>query len=295
MHESVKSRSSTPQQEFLRLGLSEAFHLLQKWNLMELQNVFRDHDITLRSLLYLTDDEITELIPKIGLRTIFRAMLKDWRKAHYNDKNYHSRTSTPSFDDNESFLDQIELKTECNSEDFEATDSNNKDNSTSQNGQCIDYSSQNGLPQQDENNNETLNQSPQKLTLCTQRKSAKTQCGEKFIVLDILKRSSDGQTVLEFYNNNKFLDIKNRKRLVNLLIREVVERRVDKYTAIFHDMTHQILELFPNEKYDTYFVAHSGSQSARGALYYRYSNYTRQLRKEGILAYKKQKSRIYFK
>lgn len=135
------------------------------------------------------------------------------------------------------------------------------------------------------------------------------------MVLDILKRTTEGQAVLDFYRMNTFLDIKNRKRVVNLVIKEVVERKVNKYTALFHDITRQLLELFPNEKYvrifvnlsdilnfipiyifqETYFVAHSGSQSARGALYYRYSNYTRQLRKEGLLAYKKQKPRYCIK
>lgn len=67
--------------------------------------------------------------------------------------------------------------------------------------------------------------------------------------MEILNSCTDGQTVLEFYKIHNFLDIKNRKRIVNLLIRHVVERKVEKYTAIFHDMTRQILELFPSEKY----------------------------------------------
>ena len=121
---------------------------------------------------------------------------------------------------------------------------------------------------------------------------------------------------MEFYKVHNFLDVKNRKRIVNVLIRAVVERKVDRYTAIFHDMTRQLLELFPTEKYvsfrfdeilkinilkymiylqETYFVPHNGPHSARGALYYRYSNYTRQLRKEGLLAYKKHKPKNYFK
>lgn len=69
------------------------------------------------------------------------------------------------------------------------------------------------------------------------------------IVLEILQRSTEGQAILDFYKTNQFLDIKNRKRIVNLLIKDVVERKVDKYTAIFHDMTRQLLQLFPTEKY----------------------------------------------
>ena len=38
---SVKSRSSTPQCEFVKPGVTDALHLLQKWNLFELQNIFR--------------------------------------------------------------------------------------------------------------------------------------------------------------------------------------------------------------------------------------------------------------
>lgn len=54
---------------------------------------------------------------------------------------------------------------------------------------------------------------------------------------------------MEFYKVHNFLDVKNRKRIVNVLIRAVVERKVERYTAIFHDMTRQLLELFPTEKY----------------------------------------------
>ncbi|XP_013111118.2 uncharacterized protein LOC106089710 [Stomoxys calcitrans] len=218
-------------------------------------------------------------------------MLKEWRETHYNDMNHPSGTTTPSFDDTDSFLDQIELKTECNSEDFDMNDTSKKDFSALEHANSMDYGPTNG--QQDENISESQNVLPQNKT--AHRKST-SLCGEdKFVVLDILKRSTEGHNVIDFYKINKFLDIKNRKRLVNILIKEVVDRKVDKYTAIFHDMTRQIIEVFPNEKYETYFVAHSGSQSARGALYYRYSNYTRQLRKEGLLAYKKQKLRTYLK
>lgn len=69
-----------------------------------------------------------------------------------------------------------------------------------------------------------------------------------------MKRTTEGQAVLDFYRMNTFLDIKNRKRVVNLVIKEVVERKVNKYTALFHDITRQLLELFPNEKYVCIFV-----------------------------------------
>ncbi|XP_073830777.1 uncharacterized protein [Musca autumnalis] len=292
MHESVKSRSSTPQQEYLKAGQAEVLHLLQKWNLMELQAAFREHDITLRSLMYLTETDINELIPKIGLRTIFRALLLEWRESQCSAKTFYNRLQK-QFDDNESFLEQIELKTECNSVDLEQDALHTKDQPQSEHSFNAD------IPQQlnDENNNETIDPPPTEsgTSALVNRKSFKKYHGDRFVVLDILKRSTEGHAILEFYKINKFLDIKNRKRIVNLLIREVVERKVDKYTAIFHDMTQQLIELFPTEKYETYFVAHSGSQSARGALYYRYSNYTRQLRKEGLLAYKKQKPRICVK
>ncbi|KAM7363088.1 uncharacterized protein ACRADG_000140 [Cochliomyia hominivorax] len=289
MHEIVsnKSRSSTPQCEYLKPGVTETLQLLQKWNLLELQNKFKEHDITLRSLIYLTEEEICELIPKIGIRTIFRAMLKEWRQT-YNAIAY-PRASLSSVDDLEtdSYLDQIELKTECNSEDFEmqnfATEQNDFQIQPQKNEQNLDN-----------NNNET----PILLKPAVNHRRVKNRFnynGEPFNVLDILNKCTDGQTVLEFYKIHNFLDIKNRKRIVNLLIRNVVERKVDKYTAIFHDMTKQLLQLFPTEKYETYFVPHNGPNSARGALYYRYSNYTRQLRKEGLLAYKKHKPKNHVK
>ena len=82
-----------------------------------------EHDISLRSLIYLTDEEICELIPKIGVRTIFRAMLKDWRQT-YNAITY-ARTSLSSQCEieSDSYLDHIELKTECNSDDFDFNNS----------------------------------------------------------------------------------------------------------------------------------------------------------------------------
>ncbi|XP_058982474.1 uncharacterized protein LOC101889534 [Musca domestica] len=288
MHESVKSRSSTPQLEYLKTGQSDVLQLLQKWNLMELQKTFKDHDITLRSLMYLNEADINELIPKIGLRTIFRALLQEWRETQCNTGNAYSQVQS-SYLDNESFLEQIELKTECNSEDLER---DTTDQALSERSFNSEYQHQ----VQDENNNDRIHvlQADPKYKQAKQTFS-KTYQGERFIVVDILKRYTEGQAILEFYKTNQFLDIKNRKRIVNILIREVVESKVAKYTAIFHDMARQLIELFPTEKYETYFVPHSGSQSARGALYYRYSNYTRQLRKEGLLAYKKSKPRTVTK
>ncbi|XP_065354525.1 uncharacterized protein LOC135948995 isoform X2 [Calliphora vicina] len=289
MHEIVKSRSSTPQCEYGRTGVTETLQLLQKWNLLELQNKFKEHDVTLRSLIYLTDEEICELIPKIGIRTIFRAMLKEWRETY--DAIAYPRTTTSSIGevDSDSYLDQIELKTECNSEDFDMQHFSTESDFPLE---CLKQT-QETEQNLDSNNNET-----QILPEPANSRKIRNQFnykGEPFNVLDILNSCTDGQTVLEFYKIHNFLDIKNRKRIVNLLIRNVVERKVEKYTAIFHDMTRQLLEIFPSEKYETYFVPHSGPNSARGALYYRYSNYTRQLRKEGLLAYKKHKPKNYNK
>ncbi|XP_037818882.1 uncharacterized protein LOC119608506 [Lucilia sericata] len=290
MHETVKSRSTTPHCEYGKTAVTETLQLLQKWNLLELQNKFKEHEVTLRSLIYLTDEEISELIPKIGIRTIFRAMLKEWRQTY--DAIAYPRASTASIGDvdSDSYLDQIELKTECNSEDFDM-----QNFSTEENDFQLETmkESQENEQKLDNNNNETL--VPPDPVTARKLRNQFSYKGEPFNVFDILNSCSDGQTVMEFYKIHNFLDIKNRKRVVNLLIRNVVERKVEKYTAIFHDMTRQLLELFPSEKYETYFVPHNGPNSARGALYYRYSNYTRQLRKEGLLAYKKHKPKVYTK
>lgn len=74
----------------------------------------------------MTDDEICELVPKIGLRTVFRALLRQWRDVHFNTVTLQNRVPPIPYNDNESFLDQIELKTECHSEDFEMNSSYTK-------------------------------------------------------------------------------------------------------------------------------------------------------------------------
>ena len=80
----------------------EMLELLKKWQLPELYPVFRgnitlnyhhfcitysklsiissDNKITVRSFNFLSDEDINSLIPQVGTRAVFNAMLSDWRK-----------------------------------------------------------------------------------------------------------------------------------------------------------------------------------------------------------------------
>ena len=82
----------------LSRGIEDVLSLLSKWDLAELHDIFigeslkiiknqpihilssLEHEITIRALKCLDNEEIAELIPKIGPRTVFKSLLNAWKE-----------------------------------------------------------------------------------------------------------------------------------------------------------------------------------------------------------------------
>ena len=69
-----------PLQSDIHVLQSDIHVLLTKWNLSHLATIFEENSISPSGIKNLTEDEIKELIPKIGDRGIFREQRTYWIK-----------------------------------------------------------------------------------------------------------------------------------------------------------------------------------------------------------------------
>ncbi|CAD6991965.1 unnamed protein product [Ceratitis capitata] len=113
---------------------------------------------------------------------------------------------------------------------------------------------------------------------------------KKLGVRAVLNNSPEGKSAIAHYNNNKCLDMHYRKKVVRIVIGAALEKRMDMSINDFQAMNEQLLEIFPNESEDTFYVPRVGNTRARGMLYNKYINLSRNLRRNGLLEYKRQRT-----
>ncbi|XP_055907825.1 uncharacterized protein LOC129942780 isoform X2 [Eupeodes corollae] len=289
--------------------------LLSSWGLSDLQSKFKLHRIESRALLCLTEKDICELIPRIGRRAIFRSSLKEWRRRNFHHKR---RSAPPAMSSSLRIDPRIELESASNSEETPPPTNNIPHLNTVVKDEQMhsDYESeevsehmqiQNGniiLPphvngggggfdedQSEEEEEQTSLERPfsetpeaKKFNVTMSTKKNSNNCNVD--VSEILSNSPEGQQIIAYYEVNGSFDYSHRRRLVTLLINEVVRQNKWLVQEDFAKISHDIIQMFPREDVNTYYTARNGLKNPKGCLYNKFLNLTRKLRQEGILQYR---------
>ncbi|XP_036321752.1 uncharacterized protein LOC118735864 isoform X2 [Rhagoletis pomonella] len=254
--------------------LGEALSLLSSWNLQNLCTKFKEQEVCTVAFQYLTDEDICELIPKIGPRAIFRSHLLAWRQQKEIKKDDHViLLNSDQVDTTVAIKDELP---EITLEDEHA--SNLYDDPTKESEVYEDSDSKTASMMSDAK----YDDSPIEKASTSKR---------HLDVKSVLKSCYEGMNAIEYYEENKCLDMHHRKKVVKIIISAALDKRMDMSVHDFHGMNKQLLQLFPNESdvstSDTFYMPRLGHIRARGMLYNKYVNLARTLRKDGLLEYRR--------
>lgn len=276
--------------------------LLSSWGLSELTSKFKSHEIDNRALLCLTEKDICELIPKIGRRAIFRSSLIDWRRKNLirNHKRRSSlritstRTTSPLNEDitNNITPSQVEtvIKLEQVHSDYESEEINDE-NIQHHNQNGIDMNALNEMDtgEEDESLDGPSSGTPERKKFCVNVPSIlskQNSSGCHVDVSEILSNTPEGRQIIAYYEVHGGFDYSHRRRLVTVIINEVVRQNRWLVQDDFAKISNDIIQLFPREDIATYYTARNGLKNPKGCLYNKFLNLTRKLRQEGILQYR---------
>uniref|UniRef100_A0A1Y1LUZ3 SAM domain-containing protein n=1 Tax=Photinus pyralis TaxID=7054 RepID=A0A1Y1LUZ3_PHOPY len=199
--------------------------LLEDWGLPQLIETFKNNDIDLSNFFLLEESLIKELIPSIGIRAKFLSLFKRAKELENSSIVVHEVVQ--AVDDETSNLIQANMEFESNSENRE------------RNEQYFI------IPQQHRPAAE----------IGLENMLKKIQLPE-FDLKTLLCTSVFGSEILEYYNKNKFLDMKRRNKLTEIIIKHVFDY-VAKYRLTPEDynvLASKIITLFPKETASTYYV-----------------------------------------
>jgi hypothetical protein len=89
----------------------------------------------------------------------------------------------------------------------------------------------------------------------------------------------NGQLVLAQYESTQTLDHSLRCDLVTCIVEEYYNKSLAMSTKEFETMAYKIVDLFPNENVDIYFMpANTSQKKVMGKLSDKYGNFTRKIK-----------------
>ncbi|XP_023034204.1 uncharacterized protein LOC111519163 [Drosophila willistoni] len=97
-------------------------------------------------------------------------------------------------------------------------------------------------------------------------------------IADILMKSPEGQQGKRFYEKNNYLDGHSRRFCVQAISNAIIEQNIQMPPDGFLNLAQQLVEIFPNEHLDTYYVPRKGPANPRGMLHNGYFNTKRRLK-----------------
>ncbi|XP_016661531.1 uncharacterized protein LOC100569979 [Acyrthosiphon pisum] len=109
-------------------------------------------------------------------------------------------------------------------------------------------------------------------------------------ILELLKTTNEGKSLLSTFHQNGLLDSAGRRRLCHLIInrelRDDVQRRIP--SSRLHNLAYQITKVFQNERASTYFIPYISygpglKRAAKGKLLDCLNNRRREYRKAGLI------------
>jgi len=109
-------------------------------------------------------------------------------------------------------------------------------------------------------------------------------------ILELLKTTNEGKSLLSTFHKSGLLDSAGRRRLCHLIInkelRDDVQRRIP--SSRLHNLAYQITKVFQNERASTYFIPYISygpglKRAAKGKLLDCLNNRRREYRKSGLI------------
>ncbi|XP_067633556.1 uncharacterized protein [Eurosta solidaginis] len=277
-------------------SLKEASNLLKLWKLESLCKKFEEQEVCTEAFRHLTDSDITDLIPKIGPRSIFRFHLNAWRQQQDLKKTHPMVMLNRGIADTTTVSIKSELP-EVSTEELigsqkalvasQSRESISSPKESLANAEVLIVENQWEVVMKED---EMLDDSDSRAASATSGSKCDNYDADPKPDLDlhsVLSSSFEGVSALEYYKENNGLDMHHRKKVVKLVIAAALDKRLGMSVHDFHSMTTQLLKIFPKENYDIYYIPRVGTTRARGMLYNKYVNLARTWRKEGILEYRR--------
>ncbi|XP_068157190.1 sterile alpha motif domain-containing protein 3-like isoform X2 [Drosophila tropicalis] len=95
---------------------------------------------------------------------------------------------------------------------------------------------------------------------------------------DILRKSTEGQQAKHFYEKNNYLDGHSKRFCVQAISNAIIDQNIQMPPDGFLKLAQQLIEIFPTEHLDTYYVPRKGTANPRGMLHNCYFNTKRRLK-----------------
>ncbi|XP_055855882.1 uncharacterized protein LOC129919076 isoform X2 [Episyrphus balteatus] len=285
-------------------------NLLTSWGLPELASKFKFHEIEYRALLCLTEKDICELIPKIGRRAIFRSSLLEWRRKNSHHSNRRSdiqilpsstlriastRAATPTPSNIEEIsntnitvpltpadtvIKSEQIHSDYESEEISENMQNHNDDMNDDFDEMQTEEDLDDVESLDRPSNEIPERKEKKYCVLLPLPTKKTSSNCHVSVSEILSNSPEGRQIIAYYEVNGGFDYCHRRRLVSVIINEVVRKNRWLVQDDFAKISRDIIQLFPREDITTYYTARNGLKNPKGCLYNKFLNLTRKLRQE---------------
>eukprot|EP00102_Acyrthosiphon_pisum_P026408 XP_016663618.1 PREDICTED: uncharacterized protein LOC100575322 isoform X2 [Acyrthosiphon pisum] len=220
----------------------------------------------MKTIPLLTETMMMELIPSVGHRARLKSNIDQW-------KNIIQQIPSPSPASCSSIDTDIQITNLIQNNVWSESSSSNVDKLPA------DIIKSNIWTEASSSGTSSAEKSPEEIT--------QNSVSE---ILELLKTTNEGKSLLSTFHQNGLLDSAGRRRLCHLIInrelRDDVQRRIP--SSRLHNLAYQITKVFQNERASTYFIPYISygpglKRAAKGKLLDCLNNRRREYRKAGLI------------